>query len=471
MAREARDDLPVLRGVCLRMTAAIYERDSAGRRFVHPRAWCVIDLDAVRHNARVLAARAGVPIVAMVKADAYGLGAEPVARALGAPFADDRVHAFHDRAATSATAASATTAANPAIPATPQTDASAASLWALGVATVSEAVALRDAGCDARILCCSPLLREELPAALEARVIPSLHRAEDILAWTARGNAPWHLAIDTGMNRAGVRYTDTSSLASRIAQHPPQGVYTHFHSAQMHNGSREVQTQRFAQALASLPLPTDTLLHAANSYAVAASPEAAERGPGSGPANAVGNGTRNAAGNPAENHKPTTPLALGLARPGLSLYGVPANSTLPLKPVLHVYARIVDVRDVSVGETVSYDATWTASRPSRIATVAVGYGDGYRRSLSNVGHMLLGAQRVPVVGNVTMDLTMVDVTDVPCEVGDVVTVLGHAFDTPAAPHEPELLTVSDAAQLARLSPYELLVGWRLRLPRVYRESL
>ncbi len=425
------------------MTATIYERDSSGHRFTHPRAWCVIHLDALRHNARVLATRAGVPLVAMVKADAYGLGAVAVAKALGAPFADEGVHGFHDRRAYDESGASGTPGAS---------DTVGASLWALGVATVPEAIALRDAGCEARILCCSPLLNEELPAALQARMIPSLHRAEDIVSWSSRSDAPWHLAIDTGMNRAGVRWSDTASLAHIVAQHKPQGVYTHFHSAQLGNASRELQTQRFANAIAALPLPQDTLLHAANSYAIAATPSA-QTEPQSAPATQHDNGATSAEPGSAGGRR----QRWHLARPGVSLYGVQAHTGLDLKPVLHVYARVVDIRDVQVGESVSYDATWTAHRQSRIATVAVGYGDGYRRSLSNVGEMIVGEARVRVVGNVTMDLTMIDVTDVPCEVGDIVTVLGGSID--------------EVAQQANLSPYELLVGWRLRLPRVYRESV
>ncbi len=415
------------------MTATIYERDSNGRRFTHPRAWCVIDLNAVRHNASVLGARAGVPLVAMVKADAYGLGAIPTARALGAPFANEGVHGSHDHAT------------------------AGASLWALGVATVSEAIALRDAGCEARIFCCSPLLRDELPAALQARIIPSLHRADDIQNWTARSSAPWHLAVDTGMNRAGVRWSDVTSLTSVIAQHKPQGVYTHFHSAQLANESRDLQTQRFVQAIEALSLPSDTLLHAANSYAIAAAQSEAGARPTQ---------PEQQSGHQTQHHRgaSTAQPKWHLARPGVSLYGVQANTDIALKPVLHVYARVVDVRHVYVGETVSYDGTWTAQRTSRIATIAVGYGDGYRRSLSNVGEMIVGQHRVRVVGNVTMDLTMIDVTDVPCEVGDIATVIGDSLSTHS-------LSVAEIAQHANLSPYELLVGWRLRLPRVYRDSL
>jgi alanine racemase len=151
-----------------------------------------------------------------------------------------------------------------------------------------------------------------------------------------------------------------------------------------------------------------------------------------------------------------------LTRPGIALYGSPSAGPLGLHPVLHVHARVVDVHDLTPGDTVSYEATWTATRATRLATIALGHGDGYRRALSNRGIALLHGRRVPVAGVVTMDMTMLDVTDVPCAVGDVVTLVGRD----ALGSDP--LTLDEVAALGDLSPYELLVGWRLRLPRVYR---
>ena len=387
------------------MTAAIYETGSDNDVFEHARAWCVVDLDALRHNAARLQERAGVPLIAMVKADAYGLGAEHVARALDAP-------------------------------------------WALGVATVAEGERLRASGCVDRIFCCTPVSSDELPTMAAVRMIPSLHRPDEIIEWARITEQPWHLSIDTGMSRAGIAWREVASLRDVVAAHPPQGVYTHFHSAQLDNGSREAQERRFRSALDTLQLPSGTLQHAANSYAI----DAAD----------AGGGTWN------------------LARPGLALYGSPSGTSLALRPVVHVHARIVDLRTVQAGDSVSYDATWTATRPTRIATVALGYADGYRRALSNCGTMLVRGRRAPVVGLVTMDLTMLDVTDVSCEVGDVVTALGVPHSTKAdaslrgalstSDAGPELLTVDEVAASGDLSPYELLTGWRLRLPRVYRQS-
>lgn len=385
------------------MTAAIYEhsiRPPSARPGIPPgaagsRAWCTIDLAALQYNAAQLRTRAGVPLVPMVKADAYGLGVEAVVRALGAP-----VHG------------------EPAAPHAP---------WALGIAAVQEGEALREIGVLGRILCTSPVLVSELPRMVEAQITPALHREADVLAWRARTVAPWHLSIDTGMQRAGVGWRQVGELRAIVARHPPEGVFTHFHSADRPNGSMELQEARFRSALKALALPAGTWRHTDNSWAQAA----------------------------------RAPSPWELVRPGLALYGAPGESVLGLAPVVHVHARVVDMHRLEPGDTVSYDATYTADRARRIATVALGYGDGYRRALSNRGQMLLRGQAVPVVGLVTMDMTMLDVTDVPCEIGDVVTALG------ADPYREATLTLDAVAALGGLSPYELLVGWRLRLPRVY----
>jgi alanine racemase len=122
-------------------------------------------------------------------------------------------------------------------------------------------------------------------------------------------------------------------------------------------------------------------------------------------------------------------------------------------------ARIVELRTIPDGETVSYDATWRAQGTRRIATVPVGYADGYRRSLSNRGVALLGGRRIPVAGRVTMDMTMFDVTDTDAALGDLVTLLGAEGS--------DVITLAEMAAAAELSPYEILTGLKLRLPRRY----
>ena len=190
-----------------------------------------------------------------------------------------------------------------------------------------------------------------------------------------------------------------------------------------------IQEGRFREALAALPVPPP-LLHAENSAAAA-------RRPGSG---------------------------YGLVRPGLFLWGVwsgPGALVSP-EPVAAVRARVTDVHRILAHESVSYDATWVAHGPRRIATVALGYADGYRRAFGNRGHLLVRGRRAPVVGLVTMDMTMIDVTDLPCEIGDVATALGV--------DGTESITAEELATLADCTPYELFCGLRMRLPRRYLDG-
>ena len=365
------------------------------------RAWLDVDVSALRHNAEVLRARAGVPLLVMVKANSYGVGAVAVSRALGVPFDDQP------------------TGAN--------------APWGVGIASLDEAESLREAGCKGRIVCLQPLLPDELPRAHALDVRPALHRGGDVARWRALGgDRPWHLAIDTGMARAGVRWDSVAPLAEAVAAHPPEGVFTHFHSADESIASRDQQEARFAEALAALgpALPGATLRHLDNSGAIAS----------------------RTAGSPGQ-----------LARPGIALYAGMFSAELGLRQVVHLRARVIDLRDLREGEPVSYGATWHAPAPRRIATIASGYADGYRRHLSNAGVVLINGVRCPVVGRVTMDMIMVDVTQATCDLGTVATLLGRDGD--------DELTTEMVAGLAGVSPYELLVGLTLRVPAVYNESV
>ena len=350
------------------------------------RAWVEIDLGALLRNGARVVDRTGARLLPMVKADAYGLGAVRVACELR------------------------------------ELDP-----WGFGVATVPEGEELRDAGIDLPIVVFTPLLADELEAARRARLTPALGAAEAIRHWTRTG-LPWHLAIDTGMNRAGVPWREVGALRSVIAAAPPQGAFTHFHSAQLNDASRREQEQRFLDALALLPT-RPPLVHAENSPAIARHHLADER--------------------------------WTLARPGIFLYGVGSGEGAEITPdpVASVRARIVDIRTIEPGDTVSYDATFRAERPMRIATLAIGYADGYRRLFSNIGTVLVHGQRVHVVGLVTMDMTMIDVTQVACDLGDVATLIGTDGD--------ETLDVAAVAAAGNMSPYELLTGLRSRMPRRY----
>ena len=352
------------------------------------RAWIDIDLGALLRNGEALARHARVPLVPMIKADAYGLGAVEVARTL------TRLDPF-----------------------------------GFGVATVDEGRELRDAGVSCPVLVFTPLLPDEFVAARAARLTPALAEPVVISTWSDTGGGAWHLAIDTGMNRAGVRWDAIASVAAVARRLPPEGAFTHFHSSELDDGSMALQEHRFREAvdlLAAGPL----LLHTDNSAAIV-------------------------------RRLPMGDPPWSLVRPGVFLYGVGSGALARLtpEPVVSVRARVVELRDVRAGESASYDASWTASRPSRIATLAIGYADGYRRSLGNTGSILLNGTRVPVVGTVTMDMTMVDVTGVRCEVGDAATLIGS--------DGASSVTLEDTAVVCGLSPYEILTGLRQRLPRNY----
>ncbi len=376
------------------------------------RAWLEVDCSALRHNLSVVRKRAGVPLVAMVKADGYGAGAVGVAKALGMLFVEGDASCESVRLSAGKSN---------------QDD-----IWGLGVASLGEAESLRLAGYCGRIFSPVPMLRSELPKAIELGVRPSLHLSEDIRLWCELGaaKAPWHLSIDTGMSRAGARWDRVDQLIEALRNAPPEGVFTHFHSADEIPTSMDEQDARFASALEVLRavLPDDVLVHSDNSAAIV-----------------------------TRTHGPRGQLA----RPGIALYGGLFTAELKLRPVINLRARVIDVRDVLPGETVSYGATWTAERTHRVATLAVGYADGYRRHLSNRAEALLHGQRCRVLGRVTMDMTMVDVTGQTCALGDVVTFMGS--DGPAS------ITPEELAQRSGVSPYELLTGLGIRLPHFYNE--
>ena len=358
------------------------------------RAWIDVDLGALRRNAVALRRRAGVPLIPMVKADAYGLGARAVVGALEGG-----------------------------------TDGVVAP-WGYGVATVKEGESLRRSGVTRNIVIFTPLLHEEFASAYAAGLIPTLGMERDIRAWggpgSGRTGAPYHLAIDTGMNRAGTPWREVGRLKEVVREIPPTGAFTHLHSAELYDGSAEHEEQLFREALAELGVKIP-FLHVDNSAAIVR----------------------------------YDCSAWSAIRPGIFLYGVGSgpDAKLQPEPVAHIRARVVETRWIEGGDTVSYDATYIAPHRQRIATVAAGYGDGYPRALSNRGKALLHGQRIEVRGRVTMDMTLFDVTSVPCEVGDVVTLMGR--------DQGQLLTAEDVAAMADMSPYELLTGLSVRLDRVY----
>jgi len=349
-----------------------------------------VDLSALVRNARALADRSGTRLIPMVKADAYGMGVGPVARALE------------------------------------QLDP-----WGFGVATVAEGEELRALGIRRPVVVFTPLLESELAAAAAARLTPALGAARTIAAWQTVGG-PWHLAVDTGMARAGAPWREVAALRELVAKAPPEGACTHFHSAELDDGTMHEQDRRFDDALAALDLAT-VFTHTDNSAAVLRR--------GRSPRDAV--------------------------RPGIFLYGGATVAGAPEPdPVAHLRAPIVDLRGCEAGDTISYGATFRAPGPMRVATLACGYADGYPRNVGQQGRpgatVILGGRRVPIVGRVTMDMIMLDVTDVACATGDTVTLIGRDGD--------EVVTVAEVGEWAGISPYEVLVGMNSRSRRTHHED-
>ena len=350
------------------------------------RAWVDVDLGALVRNAQTMQRRASVPLLPMVKADAYGLGAVPVVRAL------EKLKP-----------------------------------WGYGVATISEGEELRHAGISRPIVVFTPLLVEDFIAARRANLTPTLGDGSAIAAWSESG-APWHLAIDTGMHRAGIPATELGAIADLVRQSPPEGAFTHFYAADTDADAMEAQQAQFDAAIAALP-ERPRYLHAENSPAI-------ER---------------------------QSPSQWDLARPGIFLYGVSTanDSGVTALPVAHFRGRVVELRTVAPGAGVSYRHTWHAPDDSarRIATINAGYADGVRRALGNRSHALVRGRQAPIAGVVTMDMTMLDVTDIECEVGDQATLVGRDGDA--------LIDLATVAQAADLSPYEILTGLRQRAERRY----
>lgn len=366
-----------------------------------------IDLGAIRENV-LLACRLAGPatqVMAVVKADAYGHGAAPVARI--------------------ALAAGAT--------------------W-LGVAAPEEAAVLREAGIPSRILVLGPIAPEQAELVVDHGLDQCVSdpAQADAMDRMARGRGrvvSLHLKVDTGMGRVGLPPREVRAAADHLATLPAirlAGLMTHFADADADDPVfTQEQMARFeaaAQALreAGIAVP---LRHAANSAALLSHPAS----------------------------------RLDMVRPGILLYGCPPRGgRRPDDPVLHPALRlrtaITQVKDVTVGSSISYGRTFVAPRNLRVATLPIGYGDGLPRLLSNRGQALVGGRRAPLVGRVCMDMTMVDVTALPeVRVGDEAVLIGRQGD--------EEITADEVAELAGTISYEILCRIGPRVPRIYMDSI
>jgi alanine racemase len=371
------------------------------------RCWAEIDLAALERNLRLI--RASLPAhmryVAVVKADAYGHGLPQVAARL--------MHAGAD-------------------------------LFA--VATLAEAAALREVGGGWPILVLSPVTPQEDKYVAAAQVAVTVSSREEVQrferAAAHSGNKfDTHLKIDTGMGRLGVWHEDVVPVYEALVASSHlrlAGIFTHFASPDEDPLFTHEQRQRFLRAVERCPGldPTRLLVHADNSAGL----ETIER---AGPFNAV--------------------------RIGLLQFGVlPRRDSLladvRTEPVFSFRTRVGLVKRLPAGTGISYGSTHRLRRPSTIAVLTAGYGDGLPRALSNRGFVLIRGQRCAILGRVTMDQTIVDVTDVPeVAAGDDVVLVGRQGDGE--------ITLAEFSQRADSIPWETLCSVTKRVPRVYRTSL
>jgi len=350
------------------------------------RAWLDVDLGALVRNARRFQDLSRVPLLPMVKANAYGLGAAAVVRAL-----------------------------------------ESVEPWGYGVATAPEGAELRAQGVTRPVVVFTPLVPSAAATdAMRSHALrPVIGDPPALQAWTASGGGPFHVEIDTGMSRSGFRWHDSAALSSLrtqlFARTDWEGVFTHFHSAESDRASTIEQLVRFRAVLDGFD-QQPALVHVANSAA-------------------------------AELPSHT---GMDLARPGIFLYGGVAGALEP-EPVAKLCTRVVALRRLRPGDTVSYGAEAEVEAETTIATLAIGYADGVPRALGGTGLVELGTAVVPIVGRVTMDMLMVDVADTPVGIGDQATLFGG------------LVSLDQQAELAGTISYELLTRVTPRVERIYRD--
>ena len=375
------------------------------RAIAHRDAWVEVDLGAVVANAQALAERLGgvARVAPVVKANAYGHGAVPVSRALAA-----------------------------------------AGFGSFGVATVDEAIQLREAGVGGSIIVLYEPPLGAFPDAAQMGLDITLGdpRTVELVSQrplVERERLRLQLKIDTGMTRQGLRLDDLEALRLPLGvlAGGVRGIWTQFADG-ADRDLTDVQLARFDDAVATLRnLGIEAPRHVAGSAAVLA-----------------GAGRR-----------------YEFARPGLSLYGaIPAEFSehsgragIELRPAMAVRARSVRLADVPTGTAVGYGGAFVTERPSRLATLPLGYADGLRRSLGNGQGCALGAgRRVPIVGRISMDSCVLDVTDIEgIDPATVFTLLG--------PDGADAITLEEISQRAGTIPQEMAVGFDSRLPYTYAE--
>jgi alanine racemase len=363
------------------------------------RAWIQVRADALRRNYAYVRDAVGpeTHIVPMVKADAYGLGMDRVVEAL-----------------------------EPEGP------------WGYGVAVVEEGMALQDLGVDRPIVVLSPIPPGSVETAVSAGLQVTLSSLESLRAVEAAGDKlqqkpQVHVEVDTGMGRSGFDWREATLWLPEISEAAKGavewvGCSTHLHSADENAESVREQWARMTEVLEELDrVPIGLLVHVLNSAGAIRLPE----------------------------------FAASAVRPGIFLYGGAVGEGQPTpETVVSIHARVVHLREAPEGTTLGYGSTYQASGRELWATLSIGYGDGLPRALGNRGFALIGGGRVPIIGRISMDVTVVNITDVPdVRAGDVATLVGTDGEFE--------ISLDDVAGAAGTISYEVLTGLTPRLPRVW----
>ncbi len=365
--------------------------------------YVTIDLDVITENFRNIRKKAGVPVMAVIKADAYGHGAVQVARQLAEECAF------------------------------------------FGVSSMLEAIELRQAGLTNPILVLGHTRTAAFSVAVRENIRPTIYRYEDAVALSQEAVAqnkiaPFHFAVDTGMSRLGFQVTEEAAdICAKIAALPnlePEGLFSHFATADCEDLSKaRLQAERFDRFDRMLQTRgvAVKIRHLDNSA-----------------------GLMN-----FDRH-------YEMVRSGIVTYGLYPSlevdpAQLTLTPALTWNSRVTHVKLLEPGREISYGGTYVTKKPTMVATVPVGYADGYRRSLSGKFHVLIRGKRAPILGRVCMDQMMVDVTDIPdVQLNDKVVLVGRDGD--------ETITVEEIAAAADSFNYEFICGISRRVPRFYRSG-
>ena len=363
--------------------------------------WAEINLKNLDYNLRLVKKLVGpkVKILVPVKSDAYGHGIVAIAKRLEALGIDY-----------------------------------------LGVASIDEGIALREASITKPILILSTVLSVDVQTLFDYRLVPTVCTKELAFKLNSRAKQkkmvmPIHIKVDTGMHRVGVAHADAFNFIKEIAslKHVKiEGVFTHFPCADNKPSFTRKQIALFEELVKRLKTEgiDIALTHTSNSMGVIGYPE----------------------GN------------FAMVRPGLMLYGLypKDNLEIRLKPLLGLKTKIIFIKTVPKGKGISYGHTYVTSRKMTVATLPIGYGDGYPRSLSNKAYCLINGKKAKIIGRVCMDQLMVDVTKIKkVRVGQEVVLIGK--------QKKESISVEQLAKLAGTIPYEIVCNLGGRIKRVYRE--